>query len=545
MKYFLQETAQQAEVPPINPAAVTLPLIHEHSVLGHVSLSHSSNDEVHATVDLGQRCQTIPVKSALFKKVLAMKFYKNQGKVPKKGALKAIAQEIDWIGQFDAPKLIPNIRYAKIGDTIYVDLSDRQGHFVRIDRDGWSIHRHSIASPPFIRNAGMKEQVLPEKGGSIEDLRPFLNIGTDDQFILTVAFILGAMQPNGPFPILTVHGPQGASKSTMLKIIRSIVDPSEAALTAPSSSVEDLFLRALHTWMHCIDNVSTLSNKMSDAYCQLVTGGVYHRRTKYRNTEETIIKVKRPVAFNGIAPFAKQNDFLDRSIWLELSSVSDANRKPESEIWPEWDKARPRILGAVFDAVAMALKNLNQVKLDSLPRMADFARWVVAAEPACPWAHGDFMRVYEGNRTEMIDIALEYDPVGDGIQKLMKDRMQWHGTTTKLLDTLNEVVRNDIKKHKEWPRAAITLSKRLMRLEGFLAARGLKIDRRRTPQSRLITMSWAEFEKEVVEILDSPELAPGQNFTGAYKANHDTETTPRTANHDDATEDIKFEEGVV
>lgn len=489
MENFSQETAQQTEAPPVQPAAMTLPLIFEDPVMGHVALAHSPNHEVHATVDLGHRYQAMPVDSDLFKRIIAMKYHKAHGKVPKKSRLKEIVSEFYWSGLFDGPKLFPNLRYAKFGDTVYVDLCDREGRFVRIGPDGWSVHRHSLFSVLFVRYPGMKEQVLPERGGSIEELRPFLNLRSDDQLILTVAFILGAMQPDGPFPIFTVHGPQGASKSTMLRIIRSIVDPSEAALTTEPSSERDLFISARHTWMPCIDNVSKLSNDMSNAYCRLVTEGVFRTRELYTSTGETIIKAKRPLSLNGISFFANKNDFQNRSIWLDLPSVSAADRRPEGEIWADWERVRPRILGAFFDAVSMALRNLNQVKLDSLPRLADFAKWVVAAEPACPWAPGNFMRAYEDNRSEMVDMALESDPIGDEVRKLMKNRSRWSGTTTNLMDTLNGAARDDIRKYKEWPKAANTLANRLMRLEGFLATKGIHITKERHPDKRLLIIT--------------------------------------------------------
>ena len=112
---------------------------------------------------------------------------------------------------------------------------------------------------------------------------------------------------------------------------------------------------------------------MSDAYCRLTTEGTYRTRKLYTNTQEVIIKLKRPVAINGIAHYAHQNDYLDRSISLELSSISSFNREPEREFWAKWEIARPRILGALYSAISVALSSIDDVKPAGLPRMADFA----------------------------------------------------------------------------------------------------------------------------------------------------------------------------
>ena len=39
--------------------------------------------------------------------------------------------------------------------------------------------------------------------------------------------------------------------------------------------------------------------------------------------------------------------------------------------------------------------------------MADFARWVVAAEPALGWPAGSFLKAYTGNRDAIHEIALD------------------------------------------------------------------------------------------------------------------------------------------
>jgi hypothetical protein len=41
-----------------------------------------------------------------------------------------------------------------------------------------------------------------------------------------------------------------------------------------------------------------------------------------------------------------------------------------------------RILGVLLDAVAKGLAELPRIKLDKLPRMADFALWATACETA-------------------------------------------------------------------------------------------------------------------------------------------------------------------
>jgi hypothetical protein len=81
---------------------------------------------------------------------------------------------------------------------------------------------------------------------------------------------------------------------------------------------------------------------------------------------------------NGIEDVISRPDLGDRAIFLTLASIADTDRRPETELWREFRMARPRILGALLDAVVHGLRAINHVQLDELPRMADFALWAAA-----------------------------------------------------------------------------------------------------------------------------------------------------------------------
>ena len=125
----------------------------------------------------------------------------------------------------------------------------------------------------------------------------------------------------------------------------------------------------------------------------------------------------------------------------------------------------------------MALRNLDGVQLDSYPRMADFARFIVAAEPALPWAAGDFLQAYERNRQAIIDDAIEADPVASAITRLLDYYPAgWRSSPSDLLAILNQIVSEDIRHLRTWPKMANQLSAKLNRCVTFLRARNIVID---------------------------------------------------------------------
>ena len=75
-------------------------------------------------------------------------------------------------------------------------------------------------------------------------------------------------------------------------------------------------------------------------------------------------------------------DLADRAILLMLTPITEHQRRPERALWREFELARPRILGALLDAAAHGVRMLPQVRLQWLPRMADFALWATACESA-------------------------------------------------------------------------------------------------------------------------------------------------------------------
>lgn len=234
----------------------------------------------------------------------------------------------------------------------------------------------------------------------------------------------------------------------------------------------DLFIAATSVWTVAFDNISNLQPWLSDALCRLSTGGGFSTRTLYENREQELFDAMRPVILNGISDVASRPDLLDRAIVLTLPPVPEEGRRPESEVWEEFDRECPAVLGALLDAASTALRELPHTTLDSMPRMADFALWATAAESGLGWKPGTFMKAYAGNRKEANDLALETDPVAGAVFKLMAGRNEWSGNATELWKALGEEVDEDVKHTKAWPAAPQTLTGRLKRLAPALRRAG-------------------------------------------------------------------------
>ena len=78
------------------------------------------------------------------------------------------------------------------------------------------------------------------------------------------------------------------------------------------------------------------------------------------------------------------------------------------------------------------MRTLPEVRLDHLPRMADFVLWATACERSfCP--AGGFRRAYDANRRSAIEDVVEADPVAACIRDLMARQTLWMGTASEPL----------------------------------------------------------------------------------------------------------------
>jgi hypothetical protein len=222
------------------------------------------------------------------------------------------------------------------------------------------------------------------------------------------------------------------------------------------------------------DNLSGIPQWLSDALCRLSTGGGFATRELHTDTEEILFDATRPIILNGIEDIVSNADLADRSLIVTLPQVEEEDRVPEKVLMGDFLLVWPRILGSLLDAVSMALRNLDQINLPQLPRMADFTRWICAAVPALPFSEQDFLRAYAENRRESVSVSIEASSIAPPIQDLAAAGY-WEGTATELLRKLNERVPEDIRKDKSWPQTPAVLSNKLRRIAPVLRQTGFSV----------------------------------------------------------------------
>ena len=339
----------------------------------------------------------------------------------------------------------------------------------------------------FRRTPGMLPLPEPRSGGSVDVLRSFLNVKSDNDFVLVVAWALAVLRNRGPYPVIVMSGEQGSAKSTFSGILRALLDPNTAPLRALPREDRDLFIAANNGHVLAFDNVSGLPSWISDTLCRLATGGGYAVRQLYTDQDEVLFDAARPVILNGIEDIVTRPDLADRAVFLNLEAIPEKGRRLEAELWAAFEAERPKILGTLLDAVVTGLKLLPETQLERLPRMADFALWASACETAI-WPSGTFWSAYCGNRDEAVENVIEADPVAAAVRALMLKRIEWTGTASDLLAALSEEAGEPVAKSKTWPASPRALSGRFAPHGTFLRKVGIEIDHIREGRARTRTI---------------------------------------------------------
>ena len=451
-------------------------------------LFHTATGAAFADIIIAGHRETWPIRSKRLRAFLRRSYYQATGEAASAAEIRSALDLLEARAQFDGPERAVHVRIAEHAGHIYLDLADEQWRAVDIGPDGWRV----IGCPPvrFRRPPGMLPLPEPQQGGSIESLNSFLNLASRDDFVLIAAWLLAALRSGGPYPLLAISGEQGSAKTVLSKLLKALIDPNAAPVRSLSREERELMIATKNGYLLAFDNLSGLPVWLSDALCRLASGGSFAVRQLYSDDEEVLFEAARPILLNGIEDVISRPDLGDRAIFLTLAPIGEAQRRPESELWRDFDIARPRMLGALLDAVVHGLRTVGRVHLDRLPRMADFALWASACETAL-WPAGAFARAYAANRSTAIEGMIEADPVAACVRGLMAGRSAWMGSAADLLRGADFAGDEIWKRSPGWPKTPRALAGRLRRAQTFLRTLGIEVTFSREGQAgtRMITVS--------------------------------------------------------
>ena len=324
--------------------------------------------------------------------------------------------------RYDGPERKVFVRTAACDDKTYIDLCDNRWRAIEVDASGWRVVNEP--SVRFRRSPGMLALPEPEHGDpkdGLVKLRALLRIRDEDEFVIVVSCLLAALRGRGPFPVLFFTGEPGATKTTTVKALRSLIDPNSSPVRSPPRTPQDVYVAANAGYVLCFNNLSNLPDWLSDAFCVVTEGSGHSQRALYTDKDESLLFACAPLFLTGVTNIIVHGDLMQRTMFAGLTPVPNDERVADEDFYALLTKERPAILGALLSGLSVGLRRLPTLKPSSLPRMATFAKWAMACETAF-WPEGTFIAAYQGNIATAVDDVIDSDKAVSTLRVFMAGR---------------------------------------------------------------------------------------------------------------------------
>jgi hypothetical protein len=92
-------------------------------------------------------------------------------------------------------------------------------------------------------------------------LADLLNLASPADWHRVLIWLLAALRPHGPYPILVLRGPAGSGKSLAAHLLRTLIDPVDSPLLPLPFNERRLHQQALANHVLVYDNISTVTQR--------------------------------------------------------------------------------------------------------------------------------------------------------------------------------------------------------------------------------------------------------------------------------------------
>lgn len=381
--------------------------------------------------------------------------------------------------------------FDKENKKLYYDLGDDKWRAIEVSKDGWRVMYDSANI--FIRHNHMLPQSEPSKEypkDAIDKLAELFNLKDASTKLLFKVYLVASFIPDFPHPMLVVHGDHGSAKSSFMKVIKSIVDPSSIPLMKFPKDDRNVMLAFMQNYLVYFDNMTNINKEQSDDLCRAVTGDGQFYRKLFEDEASKTYSFIRNIGMNGINNPAINPDLLDRVLSIELERIPSDRILTEAQLWRTVSDLKPQVLGYVFDTLAKALQIIDSVKVKYSHRLADFVEWGEAISRAMGYADNLFVSEYAANAQIQILTAIDNNVIASLIVKFVhswkEDQREY--TAEELLAALKEFAEASHVDYddKQFPKTASVFARRLNIVKATLQDYGIKIQRYRNADTKLI-----------------------------------------------------------
>ncbi|MCX7091989.1 MAG: bifunctional DNA primase/polymerase [Methylobacter sp.] len=462
-----------------------------------------------------------PIDSSQYRRFLDFQYRTRYGKRTPQKDLDIVLAILKGDVLFSENSYDTHVRTARDEDRIFIDLTDGHWNVVEITATGWSKFDGKVPVK-FVRTSNVQPMPIPDPSGDFDSLRQVFRLKSENDYILLAAWLMFAFVERGPYPILALEGAAGSSKTVLTKQIKRLIDPGKPVSQVMPKDFGNLFISANNSHLIAIDNLSKISQDMSDILCGIATGTSFSKRGLYTDGDEVIFDVCKPIVLNGVNSVIEFSDLADRTLRISLPQITSTKnqsagnhqgRLSNEEVEELFQYWRPKMLGAIFTALQAALPRYKTITdLPDEIRMMDFAQWAVAAGNTLATGEVDILAVITENRQHSAAPLLEDSVLNSALLDFMQIKKSWSGTPTELFEKLGRLITVEEAKDKSFPKQANQLTKELNKSITTLKQFGIDYSHSESSnhKKRIITLDYTPITNKSDDVPDDDtEQKPG------------------------------------
>lgn len=402
------------------------------------------------------------------------------------------------------------VRMARQGTTTYLDLGRPGGEYVEIRPGGWRVFYPSRGDAPcpalFTRSATTNALPIPERGGSRDELARLLALSPrDDRFRIAWGWLAAQVLPDTARPMIYFLGSQGSGKTTRGLILANILEPQGELGSVLKRSERENNPVAKANFILTADNMTKMSEDVSNWLCSLVTGHRVVERKLYTNAETIAYSLKRTGIFTGkVKPAGLESDAEERMIFLEFERMTLDRIVADDDLLADMREHRPAILGALLDDMAAALALLPSITTPDTRgyRFVNFAKVFAALDRIDSPGYVDAL-VTEATEA-LTERVFEAPDLVALLRAVAAQGGTWEGTAAQLLDAMRPWTPEDAGRANGpwWPASANQLGTRLRNQQVALGLAGMAVEFQRRNARRVIRI---DMTPEAMEEWTAPQ----------------------------------------
>ena len=385
------------------------------------------------------------------------------------------------LSRTQVPVLQTITRAQKEGDHLYILMSAAPESYLKFNLI--TGEAEYVPTAPFLP-VHLPTHTLPkpifDKEGAFEAFFDLLGVAEyEDRALIVSILVARLLEPAIEVPSLMIIGEFSTGKTTLARLIKNIIDPTEGP-THPSSDGKDLIRNLAQQFLPAFDNVSALSRKLIDILCTAVTGAGHSRRKIYTNDEEHLVHVKTSCIMTSTGISKLRDDLSSRIFYIRRPRIN--GKLHGEQVNYEFAKLHPRLLGELLQICrTIREENFQQYTLEN-ERMVDFSGIL------------NLVCRHVFNKPDLAVAVIKRNNHYRGIEDVggnpevaatllfMNDKPSWKGTITELIKAISAkgVGTPDLSL------AANAFSRKLKAGEVILKSNGIRVQRLSTGPNGLL-----------------------------------------------------------